>query len=217
MCRFAQEAADGHCRTFGMSLPELREQNKMWILTRLRLVMNRYPNHRDAVRVETWASSRTNGIRAFREFQFFDESGMALGRAISIWLMLDISTKRAVRLPQIILDICNPERTDPDEFEIPRLTAPENASNGRIFEVGWKDLDQNNHLNNVNYVQWALEALPLEINRDRIMAQMDIEFLAEAFYGDQVTSEVEVSGLCCSHVLRKAEGSALALLKTNWR
>jgi len=182
------------------------------VLTRFRLLMERYPHVGEAVTVETWASARTNGIRAVREFSFFDSNGARLGRANSIWLLLDMEKKRPVRLPQAVHNICNAERSDLEEFEIPRLQAPAHPIQAKAFEVGWKELDSNNHANNVYYVEWALEALPLEMRRDRMLAQLDIEFLAEAFYGDRVSSEVEICDSKSVHQLKKASGVVLSLV-----
>ncbi len=199
-----------------MSLGELRSQNRMWILTRFRLQMERYPQNGDSVTVETWASSRTNGIRAVRQFQFLDADGGRLGRAASIFLMMDSVRKRPVRLPEVVLALADEERSDAEEFEIPRLKAPEDPGRQQTLSVGWKDLDANDHANNVSYVEWALEALPLEMNRDRMLAQFDIEFLAEAFYGDQIISAVEVNDSACTHQLKNAAGAVLALAVSRW-
>jgi acyl-ACP thioesterase len=214
VCRFAQEAAEGHCRTLGLSLLDMRAQNRMWVLTHFRLQMDRYPQVGQKVTVETWASSRTNGIRAIRDFCFVDAEGKPMGRGSSIWLLLDAASKRPVRLPKAIWDICNPERSDPEEFELPRLRPPLRPSAPKFFNVGWKELDSNNHTNNVHYIEWALEALPLEIRRDRMLAQLDIVFLAEAFYGDRISSEVEICDAMSTHQLKNQAGTLLALLLT---
>ncbi len=212
LCRFAQEAAEGHCRTLGMSLLDMRAQNRMWVLTRFRLQMEHYPRVGERVTVQTWASSRTNGIRAVRDFCFLDSEGRPAGRGSSIWLLLHAVSKRPVRLPQALLDICNAELSNHEEFEIPRLRAPVHPTEAKVFEVGWKELDSNNHTNNVYYVEWALEALPLAMRRDRMLARLDIEFLAEAFYGDRVTSEAELRGEVSIHQLKNAAGTLLGLL-----
>ena len=199
-----------------MSLAELRAQNKTWIMTRFRLRMERYPRNGDAVTVETWASSRTNGIRAVRQFRFLDSKGAVLGTANSIFLMMDEARKRPVRLPKVVLELAYAEQSDPEEFEIPRLKPPENPTLKRLLEVCWKDLDANDHANNVSYVEWGLEALPLEMNRDQHLAQFDIEFLAEAFYGDQISSEVELGDDVCVHQLKNQAGALLSIATTRW-
>ncbi len=216
LVRFAHSAADGHCRLFGLSLHELLAENKTWIITRFRLQMERYPQSGEAVTVETWASSRTNGIRAVREFCFVDESGESVGRAAGIFLMMDLARKRPARLPQVVDDMVDAERSDPEEFEIPRLRALGRVDGERRFVVGWKELDANGHANNVSYLEWALDAAPLEWNRDGLLRQLDLEFLAEAFYGHEVTSRVEVGEGECGHQLVSGGGVTLGLGRSLW-
>jgi acyl-ACP thioesterase len=217
LCRFAQETADAHCRTFDMSLLHLRSQNRMWVLTRFRLRMHRYPVCGEPVTVETWASDRTNGIRAVRDFQFLSADGEVIGHALSLWLMLDVTKRRPVRLPQVVLDIRNPERSIPGDFEFPRLKAPEQTAYHRQFQVGWRDLDANNHANNVNYIEWALDVLPLGVCRDYMLTQLDVEFLSEALYGQEITSaagkEPEATTFC--HHIGNGQAT-LAVLRTQW-
>lgn len=167
--------------------------------------------------METWASARTNGIRAVRQFCFLDSVGSVLGTADSIFLMMDEARKRPLRLPKQVLDLAYAERSNPEEFEIPRLKPPANPTWKRSLPVCWKDLDANDHANNVSYVEWALEALPLQMNRDQHLAQFDIEFLAEAFYGDQISSEVELGVDVCVHQLTNQTGAVLSLATSRWQ
>ncbi len=219
LCRFAQETADAHCRTFGMSLLEVRARDAMWVLTRLRLQMERFPVCGDEVVVETWASDRTNGIRAVRDFRFLSTSGEVLGHALSIWLLLDVTKRRPVRLPPVILGIRYAENSIPGEFEFPRLTAPEQTAYHRKFHVSWSDLDANNHANNVNYIRWALDALPLGVCRDYALTQLDIEFLAEALYGQELISSAakEADATIFNHRIQSGQGTKLAVLRTQWQ
>ncbi len=183
----------------------------MWVITRFRLQIDRYPMVGERISVETWASSRTNGIRAVREFRFIDESGKQLGNAKSIWLLLDAGKKRPVRLPEAVLSICNFERSDPEEFELPRLQGPGRIDVAKTFAVGWREMDANNHVNNVTYVEWLLETLPLETRRDKKLEQLDVEFLGEACFDDQVTAESEIDAESSVHRLKSAAGTLLSL------
>jgi acyl-ACP thioesterase len=186
----------------------------MWVVTRFQFRIVKYPTAGESVTVETWASTRSNGIRAVREFRILTSDGSLIGDAKSLWLLLDAARKRPVRLPQIIADISNPERSDLSEFEYPRLHAPTNPSVAKTFEVGWKELDVNHHANNVNYIDWALEALPIKLRNSQTLSQLDIEYLSEAFYGDQITSEVELGESVNSHQLKNASGKTLCLVVT---
>ncbi len=140
-----------------------------------------------------------------------------MGHALSLWLMLDVTKRRPVRLPQVVLDIRNPERSITGDFEFPRLKQPEQTAYHRQFQVGWRDLDANNHANNVNYIEWALDVLPLGVCRDYMLRQLDVEFLNEALYGQEIKSaagkEPEATTFC--HQIGNGQ-TTLALLRTQW-
>ena len=50
------------------------------------------------------------------------------------------------------------------------------------------DLDMNEHVNNASYLKWLLEDVPEGVQDDMRVAGVDIEFRAEARYGDDVIS-----------------------------
>ena len=50
------------------------------------------------------------------------------------------------------------------------------------------DLDMNEHVNNASYLKWLLEDVPEGVHEAMRVAGVDIEFRAEARYGDDVVS-----------------------------
>jgi hypothetical protein len=51
----------------------------------------------------------------------------------------------------------------------------------------------------------------MELRRDRMLTQLDIEYLAEAFYGEEVTSEVEMRAGVSLHQLKNQAGTVLSV------
>src|SRR5271154_2359472 len=83
ICRYLQEAADCHCRSLGLSLSELREVGRMWVIVRLALQLFEFPRVGDSVMVETWPTNRMDGFRAYRDFRLRSGGGTLLGEAAS--------------------------------------------------------------------------------------------------------------------------------------
>lgn len=83
-------------------------------------------------------------------------------------------------------------------------------------------LDWNRHVNNVVYVQWALEAVPEEILMKRRPVDIEVSYRAEALYGDEVLSVAQrVPGedpepRFLHQVLNASTGAELARLRTRW-
>ena len=217
LARYLQETADSHCRPDGLSVSGLLAEGRMWVLTRLAMRISAWPRLLEAVTVETWGSHRLGGARAYRDFRVFDASGDTIAEASSVWLMLDARTRRPVRLPESVLRFQHPERETPEPVDAEGLAEPERPSAEVRLPVLWRDLDTNEHANNVCYIEWALEAVPLEVRRQATLAALDIQFVGEALLGQEIVSAVERREFGFRHSLRTGDGRLAAVLRTEWR
>ena len=220
LCRYLEEAADCHCRVHGLALSDLRATGRMWVLTRLALRLTSRPTLGEQVTVETWGSNRLGGVRAYRDFRFVDAGGAAFGEANSVWLMLDTATRRPLRLPESILSFRHPERSTPEPVDAAKLPLPERPSEEERIRVHWRHLDANGHANNVCYVEWALETVPLETRRNGRLTTLDIQFVNEARLDEEVICSAgetaSPDGPSYLHTLRTAGGQLLAAARTDW-
>lgn len=72
---YLQEAAANHAAALGWAITTAAEQQKEnWMLVRLQVRLERWPEWRDDVEVETWPSG-VEGLLAFREFLVRDGKG----------------------------------------------------------------------------------------------------------------------------------------------
>jgi acyl-ACP thioesterase len=220
LCRYLQEAADCHCRSLGLSLSELRAVGKMWVIVRLALQLSAFPQVGDSVVVETWPTSRMDGFRAYRDFRLRGEGGTLLGEGASLWLMLDAKTRRPVRMPASVLEGRHPLFVTPEPVESVALIEPQGVTSRQQVRVRWRDLDVNGHANNVCYVDWALETVPLAIRQQMQLGGLDIQFRNEVLIDADVTSTCEQIGTpeqpSFRHMLTSHAGLVLAVAKTDW-
>ncbi|MGA7415247.1 MAG: acyl-ACP thioesterase domain-containing protein [Bryobacteraceae bacterium] len=220
ICRYLQEAADCHCRSLGLSLSELREVGRMWVIVRLALQLSAFPQVGDTVVVETWPTSRMDGFRAYRDFRLRSADGTLLGEAASLWLMLDAKTRRPVRMPESVLEGRHPLFVTPEPVESLALVEPAAVTSQQQFRVRWRDLDVNGHANNVCYLDWVLETIPLAIRQQMQLSCLDIQFRNEALMDQDVTCTSEQTGTAeqpsFRHKLTSNDGLALAVAKTGW-
>lgn len=107
----------------------------MWVLSRLHVQIQKYPLWRDRIQVETWATSRLGGVRAYRDFRLLDANDEPVGAATSLWLLLDVNTRRPVRIPDRLLDLRVYERESvlPDVTE--RLERQQRVDLEKKFDV----------------------------------------------------------------------------------
>ena len=129
---------------------------------------------------------------ALRDFRIKSSDGLEIfGAGTSAWLIIDGTTHRLQRIEHVCTDMpCYPyNATDRQPGKI--APAPEMYLQARIV-AGYTDLDVNHHVNNVSYLNWALNYLPVE-SKSLTIRSVEINFLSEArlrspveiFYGSE--------------------------------
>jgi acyl-ACP thioesterase len=220
LLNYMQDAAGAHARRMGVSVLDLRALGLTWVISRIHLVVDRYPRASETVLMRTWPATR-QGLFSCREFEMLDGRGLVTGRATTSWALLNVTTRRPVRLegnlpPYPLL----PRRAIEDDFStLPHF--PGAATSELTFRVLRDDLDINHHVNNAVFAGWALEAVPDEI-ADQTLAGLEIAFRAETLYGESIVSRCAVQEAgeqaCCLHqIVSQRDGRELARLRTRWR
>lgn len=219
---YCQEAASNHARALGVMHFDLDSGPGHWVLRRLRIAVERYPEPREAVTVETWPSTE-NGLRVDRDFVLLDSDGTPFARVCSTWYILDLVRRRPVRIPQWAQVVRLPERPRALPPAPSEPTPPTDVAHTRRFHVRRADLDLAGHANNARFVEWALETLPDALVDDCELAAIDIVFRGEAHRGDAVVCEAGAgeghaaqAEVYAHRLLNEADGRTLAVLQTTW-
>jgi acyl-ACP thioesterase len=221
VCDYLQEAAGHHAQALGVSMQDLLREGRAWVLARLRLQVEQLPPWGQEVVVETWPSG-LDGLYTTREFVLHAESGEApMARGTSAWLVIDTDRRRPLRPPRVLHTIETPDRPPPLSPATDDLPVPEQTDCERSFAVRYHDLDLNRHVNNVRYVEWALETLPPGVHDTHRCTDIALQFKAETTLGDTVhaTARLEEDGdtLRAHHHLRQSEADrTLGLATTTW-
>jgi medium-chain acyl-[acyl-carrier-protein] hydrolase len=222
---FLQEAAGHNAHGMGFSPMQLMERGLTWVLSRLRIRLRELPGWKAQITVQTWPSG-LDRLFALRDFRIFEQE-REIGVATSGWLMLEARNRRPVR-PDSNFDwrgLIHPERSLAVDLErVPGAEAGEPILQELELPVRYADLDMNMHANNTRYVEWLLEVVPLEVLRGSRLAELDIDFLAEAEHGERILSRLyepepqpPQGGRCFRHVLsRRTDGREVARARGLW-
>lgn len=191
ICNYFQEIAGIHAHHLSFDISQLNEKGQTWVLYKMHVIANRFPNRWDDISVTTWPSSG-DGIRAFRDYELKTENGDLIAKAVSQWMVLDTETKRPVRMPAEIMKLGlkdRPHTVEPDKTPIKPL-----LSNGAemITTVGLNDLDMNHHVNNVKYIEWITGFINPDIVGENICREIEIQYISEALHGDSIFHKWEV-------------------------
>jgi len=216
ICNYLQEIASLHAARLGVAVDVLFKKNLTWVLSRLHLKMDHYPTWGDEVIVETWPSGM-KGLFATREFIVYDYRQNKIGLATTSWMILDLKKQKPIKMPDFIEAIDIPEypRAIDDDFK--KLPPLIRSDAEKQFNVRYSDLDINQHVNNVNFIEWAIESVPPEIFKKKRMTDLEIGFRAESRYGDRIIARTQVEKDRCLHnLLRQHDQREVALVRTRW-
>lgn len=162
LLRILQEAAAIASDEVGYGIKDIERNGVFWILAGWRLEMLERPPWRSRLTVETWPRSMS-GFASDRDF-LIRCGGALIARATSRWFLVSMSTGRVARVTEQVRSAY--------EVDSLMLFSEPIQSNGRTPEgvptafaatVGRRDIDTNGHVNNIHYLDYALEALPQEV------------------------------------------------------
>jgi medium-chain acyl-[acyl-carrier-protein] hydrolase len=220
MFNFMQDAASKHAQALGVSVRRLLAENYTWLLSRLKIEIAAYPGMNDQIQIATWPSG-TRRLFALRDFELRNGSDQVIATAVSAWLVIDVQRRRPVRILPFV-DRLKPfegHHSLPDTLD--KLPGLEKRTYEKKFIARYGDLDVNQHVNNVSLVEWVVEGVPSALLNSSVPVQLEINFLAEAFYEDCILAACNPQNpenTVYHHSLtRRQDGRELARAKSVWR
>lgn len=214
------ETSSLHSDSLGVGINELRKHNYGWILNRWKVKFNKYPKVKDKIIIETWTSG-FDKFYATREFVIFDENREELVRATTLWVFLNIEKKRPIRIPKEFNSKYNilDEKLFNDYYDFGDNILIDRYSD---FNVRKSDIDYNDHVNNVNYLNWMLEVIPEEIDEKYNLVELDIHYKKEIKLGQSILTSINKGNLNGSkmefihNTIEKGQHEVNAFGRTLW-
>ena len=188
-----QELAGTHAHFLGCGRDFLLEQGLVWVLSRTELQMDRYPAVGETVRVDTFPMPNRRWFFP-RYFCFYDEAGEQIGRAGTLWLLMDLQARK-MAAPEAALRFLpdNSDLTPPMDF--PGNIAPVEGEEIRtLYTPVNTDIDVNRHMNNTRYGDVLCNALSLETLEKKEFSHVLIHYLKEVLPGGELQISLRQEG-----------------------
>ena len=182
---FMQESAANSADSLGFGYDQLIDEQLFWVLSRAKIEFNTLPSLGDEIRIETWPRG-LDKIFALRDFLIYDGNNALIGKATTSWLMIDGKTKRPVRSDTLAHRLPLTETTNAIDEVCGKIETATETLLIHEVKVGYTDIDINQHLNNVRYVEYILNCFPADVYRDNHINRLQINFLSESRYDDQI-------------------------------
>ncbi|MCK5201493.1 MAG: hypothetical protein KAR21_24235, partial [Spirochaetales bacterium] len=185
LAQFLQEAATNHAALLGFGVEYLLKNNRTWVLSRFAVEIEDLISLGATITIKTWPAN-TEKLFFIRDFEIKNSNGKIIGSATSYWIFIDTEKSRPVHPSknEIIFDYKDIKRGF--NRSLTKLPALENSLPSKLFHVRYSDLDLNNHVNNIKYIEWGMEGVDPDYRKKHIPYSLEINFLSEAKYGDEV-------------------------------
>lgn len=181
LINYFQDCSTFQSQDIGLGVDVLKARQKAWVLSYWQVVVDRYPGMGEKIIIGTQATS-FRGMFGNRNFYIEDEQGKRLACANSIWVFMDTEKGRPVRPGAEDIEPYGREEPLEMEYEDRKIRLPESKTAGEPFSVRKYHIDTNEHVNNCQYVQMALEMLPGDIQ----VHQLRVDYKKSAVLGDVI-------------------------------
>lgn len=192
MLRLLQEAANAHSDQVGYGVNQIGKTNYSWVLYQQRIHLYDRPCWNTELTVRTW-SRGAEGLICLRDFEAADQTGRIIAHGSSEWLLVNAESQRMIKIPAGMMDEYGTVERAVFQEPLTRLKPPAEAVRQWEYEICRRDIDINRHVNNLNYVDFALEALPPEIP-ETVFNDVNVMYKKASFLGDTIASFVSWEG-----------------------
>ena len=220
MFNFMQDVASMAAEEHGFGPSYIFSHNLAWFVLKYKLIILEHINDMEEIEVKT-ESRGTTKLFAGRDFYFYHK-GKVFAKASSLWALVDFDSKKMVK-PQEVLGDRIPvfeKREDDLEYEkIPQVESFGQPILKKEFRIRFDDLDVNRHVNNANYVAWALETLDYNFKCENAIKSMDVYYKKDVAYDGKIVSEacIDNENLISVHSIKNAQTQEeLCTLKIEW-
>ena len=217
LCQLMQESAWNHAEHLELGFSHLNRKNFIWVLCRQLVKMYSFPKWGDVIQVHTWPTAKDK-LFCYRDFRISDSAGLVIAEATTTWFVIDLASRKPQRTDSYFhVDLAQDvEPVFPGKLH--KLQPVSLTANIRPVQVTFGDLDRNEHVNNVRYIDWILNGLPLDYLKTHELKELEVNYLSEAYYNDEILVGCEKKA--ASHffhsLIRKGDHTELCRARTAW-
>ena len=206
--------------SIGGGLEYCTKNNCAWVFYKYDIKMFRYPVFGEKISITT----EPIGFKKFyglRKYYIKDEKGNLVGEALALFFLINIEKRRPMRIQPEQYDFYGVDGDMDYDISMEKIEKMENEQYSRTFDIRYSDIDSNKHVNNVKYIEWALEVVPIDIITNYELKRIKVNFEKEISYGNKIQSVCETriidkEKLNSYHVIKSSEGKELTMLELQW-
>jgi Acyl-ACP thioesterase len=183
---YLEEIAGLHAENLGIGFDAMREKyNAVWVLARIRLDIERYPEWEEEVVVETWPQPPKR-FEFYRDYLIKDMQGHIIARGISMWTTLNMNTHQLVKTDALSINFPDLITDRALDCSLSKIRPSDEMKPVYKRAIGCSDIDMNGHLNNSKYIDFVTDCFSMEDLKKYRADSIQANYLDEAFPGDVI-------------------------------
>jgi medium-chain acyl-[acyl-carrier-protein] hydrolase len=216
--RYFEDIAMLQSEQCGIGLEYYDKFKVAWLLYKWDIKINSYPDFMDNIKVNTTPMGY-KGYLAYRHFEILGREGVRHVNANSLWFYFDTQARKPLRIAPEMIRSYEIQQEDKKMLKMEDPEIVKEYDSSKDYYVRYSDIDTNNHVNNIRYVQWALEMIPADVITSREIRRLKVIYKKETSYGTTITSSIKKkdSGDKLVYLHKISEGeNGLCFLETEW-
>ena len=195
MCTLAgivMHCAGENAKENGFGIDDLMKYGNTWVLSRMAIDMTRFPVLGENIVAHTWIEENYD-FMSDRKIVFYDQANNIIGYASTIWAVLNVETRKPQPLAEIHGIGETPLGTRGFDIDIAARIRCTDSVDVETRNVRYSDLDINNHVTSVKYIEWVYDAVGVETLKDKQFLSMVVNYQNEVLYGEKVSIRLSPS------------------------
>lgn len=182
--RLFENTGSKHSDIVGDGILNRSMKGTAWVLTDWYIEVKHYPKFGEKIMANTWSEPAYAIFQSSRNFELYCNDELAV-IATTRWAIMDLATGRPTKIGKELIDLYEPdERKTFAESKLPKIQLPENWDLEKQIVQRRTDIDFNNHVHNITYLDYAMETLPQELYENRNFKHLHISYKFPLMIGE---------------------------------
>lgn len=176
---FLEDIGGIHSDIAGYGFNDIGKNGTTWILLGWKAHILKSCKYGETLTIKTWSRVLTSKFQTYRDFEVYNKNNELVAIASSKWVFVNTITGRIEKITDEVINKYSPEeKTVFNDPNMDKLAEPISYSNEYTYKVRRCDIDINNHMHNLYYIDLAFETLPEEVYKNYLNSQFsDIEVM----------------------------------------
>lgn len=204
-----QDIAEMHSAAVGYGITDIDKTGFSWALLNWKVKIISRPKYGDVITINTWSRYSTK-LYSYRDFEVLNSNGEVIAIATSKWVLIDVKKGRIAKIEDDLIGKYYPENKSVfDLIELPKIEEPNNYTSFVNYSIRKADIDINNHVNNLFYLDMATEAFPDDPYKLNTCTEFEILYKHQIKLDDKVVAHYTLENNTNYIVVKSEDGKTL--------